>query len=87
MIARCIIDEGASVSIFPARAWRGMGFPSLVSTSRELVAFDRRTNTPLKIIFQTHVTLGGKIVLVDFMVIEDPLDFNIILGNDYVCAM
>ena len=33
------------------------------------------------------ITLGGKIVLVDFMVIEDPLDFNMILGHDYVYDM
>ena len=30
-IARCIVDEGASVSILSARAWQGMGSPSLVS--------------------------------------------------------
>ena len=36
---------------------------------------------------QTPITLGGKIILVDFMVIEDPLDFNIILGCDYVYSM
>ena len=39
------------------------------------------------IISQTPVTLGGKTVLVDFMVIEDPLDFNMLLGRDYVYAM
>ena len=31
--------------------------------------------------------LGGKTILVDFMVIEDPLDFNMLLGSDYVYAM
>ena len=39
------------------------------------------------ILAQTLVTLGGKIVLVDFMVIEDPLDFNMLLGCDYFYAM
>ena len=39
------------------------------------------------ILSQTPVTLGGKTVLVDFMVIEDPLDFNMLLGCDYVDAM
>ena len=32
-IAHCIVDEGASVSILSARAWRGMGSPSLVLTA------------------------------------------------------
>ena len=32
-IARCIVDEGALVSILSACAWQGMGSPSLVSTA------------------------------------------------------
>ena len=39
------------------------------------------------ILTQVPVTLSEKIVLVDFMVIEDPLDFNMILGRDYVYSM
>ena len=70
-----------------ARAWRGMGSPSLVSTASQLLAFDRRTCISLGILAQTLVTLGGKTVLVDFMVIEDPLDFNMLLGCDYVYCM
>ena len=87
MIARCIVDEGASVSILFARAWQGMGSSSLVSTASQLLAFDRRTCIDLGILAQTPVTLGGKIILVDCMVIEDPLDFNVLLGCDYVYAM
>ena len=49
--------------------------------------FDRRNCIALGILAQTPVTLGGNIVLVDFMVIEDPLDFNMFLGRDYVYAM
>ena len=32
-IVSCIVDEGASVSISFARAWRGMGSPSLMLTA------------------------------------------------------
>ena len=62
-IARSIVDEGAPVSILFARAWRGMGSPSLVSTASQLLAFDRRTCIALGILTQTPVTLGGKNVL------------------------
>ena len=64
-----------------------MGSPSLVSTASQLLAFDRRTCIALGILAQTTFTLGGKTVLVDFMVIEYPLDFNMLLGHDYVYAM
>ena len=60
---------------------------SFLSTASDLLAFDRRTCVALGILAQTPVTLGGKTVLVDFMVIEDPLDFNKLLGRDYVYAM
>ena len=87
MISHCIVDEGASVSILYTRAWKGMGSPSLVSTASQLLPFDIRTSVALGILAQTLVTLGGKIILVEFMVIEDPLDFNMFLGRDYVYAM
>ena len=60
---------------------------SLVSTSIQLLTFGRRTSISLGILTETPVTLGGKTVLVDFMVIGDPLDFNMLLGSDYVYAM
>ena len=72
MIAHCIVDEGASVSILSARAWQGMGSPNLVSTASQLLASDRRTCIALGILAQTLVTLGGKTILIDFMVIESP---------------
>ena len=64
-----------------------MGSPSLLSTASHLLAFDRRTCIALGILAQTPVTLGGKTVLVNFKVIEDPLDFNMLHECDYVYSM
>ena len=58
-----------------------------MSTASQLLAFDRITCIALGILAQTSVTFGGITVLVDFMMIEDPLDFNMLLGHDYVYAM
>ena len=77
----------ASVSILSTRSWRVLGSPSLVSTSSQLLVFDRRTSIALGILSQTPITLGGKTILVDFMVIEYPLHFNMLLRCDYVYAM
>jgi hypothetical protein len=41
-------------------------------------------NHPLGILPQFPVTLGGKIVFIDVMVVQDPLDFDLLLGRDYV---
>ena len=64
-----------------------MGSPILMLTSSQLLAFDRRNCIALGTIAQTLVTLGGKITLVGFMVIEDPLDFNMLLERDYFYSM
>jgi hypothetical protein len=52
-----------------------------------LLAFNRRTSQPLGTLPQFPVTLGGKTVFIDVMVVQDPLNFSSLLGRDYVYAM
>jgi hypothetical protein len=33
------------------------------------------------------ISLGGNIILADVIVVQGPLDFNMLLGNDYVYSM
>ena len=58
-----------------------------MSIASQLLVFDRRTSIALGILAQTPVTLGGKTVLVDLMVIENLLDLNMLLGRDYFYSM
>jgi hypothetical protein len=82
-----LIDEGASVSILSSFAWQALGCPQLASVTHNLLAFNRRTSQPLGTLPQFLVTLGGKTVFIDVMVVQDPLDFALLLGRDYVYAM
>jgi hypothetical protein len=82
-----LIDEGASVSIFSSISWEALGCPQLVSVTQNLLDFIRRTNQPLSTLPQFPVTLGGKIVFIDIMVVQDPLYFDLLLGWDYVYTM
>jgi hypothetical protein len=86
-IYRCIVDEGASASILSSSVWKVLGSPKLVSSSHELLAFDRCPSEYLGVLPQLPISLGGKIVLVDVIVVQGPLDFNMLLGRDYVYAM
>jgi hypothetical protein len=86
-IYRCIVDEGASASILSSLVWKVLGYPDLVSSSHELLAFDRRPNEYLGVLPQLPISLGGNIVLVDVIVVQGPLDFNMLIGCDYVYAM
>jgi hypothetical protein len=64
-----------------------LGCPQLASITQNLLAFNRRTNQPLGTLHQFPVTLGGKILFIDVMVVQSPLDFPLLLGRDYVHAM
>jgi hypothetical protein len=86
-VPQTLIDEGVSVSILSSIAWKALGCPQLVSVTQNLLAFNRRTSHPLGVLPQFPITLGGKIVFIDVMVVQDPLDFDLLLGRDYVYAM
>jgi hypothetical protein len=81
------IDEGSFVSILFSIAWQALCYPKLVSVTQTMFAFNRRTSHPLGILLQFPVTLGGKTVFIDVMVVQDPLDFDLFHGRDYVYAM
>jgi hypothetical protein len=86
-VPQTLIDEGASVSILSSVTWYALGCPQLASVTQNLLAFNRGTSQPLGILPQFPVTLGGKTVFIDVMVVRDPLDFSLLLGRDYVYAM
>jgi hypothetical protein len=86
-IPQMLIDEGASVSILSSVAWYALGCPQLAPVTQNLLAFNRRTSQPLGILPQFLVTLGGKTIFIDVMVVRDPLDFSLLLGRDYVYSM
>jgi hypothetical protein len=86
-VPQTLIDEGVSVSIFSSLAWQALGCPQLAPVTQNLLAFNRRTSQPLGTLPQFPVTLGGNTVFIDVMVVQDPLDFSLLLGRDYVYAM
>ena len=55
--------------------------------AQNLTAFDGGTTQPLGILPKFPVTLGGKTVYIDVLVIQGALDFSLLLGRDYIYAM
>ena len=84
---RTIVDEGASVRILSSTAWKALGSPQLVPATDQILAFNRRPTAPLGTLPYLPITLGGKTICIDVMVVQGPLDFNLLLGCDYVYAM
>ena len=82
-----IVDEGASFSILSSIAWQALGSPQLMLATNQILAFNRIPTAPLGTLPYFPITLGGKTVCIDVMVVQGPLDFNILLGCDYVYAV
>jgi len=79
-----IIDEGVSMSILSSTAWQAFGLPLLVPVTQNLLGFNKGTIQPLGILPQLPITLGGKIIYLNMMVVPSPLDYNLLLGRGYV---
>jgi hypothetical protein len=58
-----------------------------VSITQNSLDFNRRTNQPLGTLPQFLVTLGGTTVFIYIIVVQDPLDLDLLLGRDYVYAL
>ena len=64
-----------------------MGSPQLVPVTHNLSAFNITISETLGILPKFSITLEGKTVCIDLMVVRGPLDFNLLLGRDYVYVM
>jgi len=64
-----IVDEGVVVSIVSSYVWKHLGCPELLSVTHQLVDFDRRPSEPLGILPRFIISLGGRIVCIDVMVV------------------
>ena len=82
-----IIDEGDSVSILSSTSWKAIGSPSLLLEMRNLTGFDKGTSRTLGILPSLPITLRRKIVYLNVMVVQGPLDYNLLLGCDYIYSM
>ena len=58
-----------------------------MAATDQILDFNQRPIAPLGTLPYLPITLGGKIVCIDVMVFQGPLDFNMLLGHDYVYTM
>jgi len=87
VVPRTILDEGTSISMMSSTTWQAFGSPQLVPVTQNLLAFNRGTSQSLGVLPKFSITLEGKTIYIDVMVVQGPLDFNLLLGHDYVYVM
>ena len=82
-----VIDEGASVSVMSLSCWKGLGSPKLSQFATMLKAFDGRSFQPHRILPSLEVQLGGKTIMIEVEVVDAPLDYNFLLGQNWMYSM
>ena len=75
------------MSILSSTAWKALGSPSLMPVMKNLSGFNKGTSRPLGTLPKLPVSLGGKAVHLNVMIAPGPLDYNLLIGCDYVYNM
>ena len=86
-VKRTVIDEGAATSMMCLSCWKGLGSLQLSKSGTMLTAFDGRSFRPHGILASLKVRFGGKTIAIKVEVVDVPLDYNLLLGRNWMYSM
>ena len=86
-VKHTMIDEGAAASVMSLSCWKGLGSPDLSQSTTMLTAFDGRSFRLHGILPSLKVQLGGKTIVIEVEVVDAPLDYNLLLGQNWMYSM
>ena len=86
-IKRIVIDQGTTASVMSLSCWKGLGSPKLSKSATMLTTFDGRSFRPHDILPSLKVHLGGKTIAIEVEVVDAPLDYNLLLGRNWMYSM
>ena len=88
MTIKCtVIDKGTAASVMSLACWKGLDSPELSKSATMLTAFDGRYFRPHGILPSLKFRLGGKTVAIEVEVVDAPLDYNLLLGTNWMYSM
>ena len=86
-VKRTVIDEGAATSVISLSCWKGLGSLELSKSATMLTAFDGRLFRLHGILPSLKFHLGGKTVAIEVEVVDAPLDYNLLMGRNWMYSM
>jgi hypothetical protein len=86
-IFRTVVYGGALSCMMSLVCWKSINQPILSRSSTLLTSFDGHSFRPHGIIPSFPVQLGGKILCVEFQVVDAPLNYNLLLRRSWMYAM
>ena len=82
-----LIAEGAATSVMSLSCWKGLGSPTLSQSANMLTAFDGRFFHLQGILPSLKVCLVGNTITIKVEVVDTPLDYNLLLGQNSMYSM
>ena len=86
-IKRTVIDEDDAASMMSLSCWKGLGSPELSKSVTMLTTFDGRSFRLHGILPSLKVHLGGNTIAIEVEVADAPLDYNLLLGRNWMYSM
>ena len=86
-IKRTMIGEGAAASMMSLSCWKGLGSLTLSQSATMLTTFNGRLFFLHGIIPSLEVQLRGKTIVIEVEVVDVPLDYNLLLGRNWMYSM
>ena len=86
-VKRTVIDEGVAAFMMSLLCWKGLGSPELSKFATMLNSFDGRLFRLHRILPSLKVRLGGNTVAIEVEVVDAPLDYNLLLGRNWMYSM
>ena len=77
-----MINKGAATSVMSLACWKGLGSLELSKSATMLTMFGGRSFRPHDILPSLKAHLGGKTIVIEFEVVDAPLDYNLLLGRN-----
>jgi hypothetical protein len=82
-----VVDEGASTCVMSLACWNSIGQTILSPSPTLLMDFNDHYFRPHGINPSFPVQLGGKTVCIEVEVVDEPLDYNLLLGRSWTYSM
>ena len=86
-VKQTVIDEGTATYVMSLSCWKGLGSLELSKSATMLIVFDGRSFRPHEILPSLKVHLGGKTIAIEVEVVDTPLDYNLLLGRNWMYSM
>ena len=86
-ICRIVLDEGVTTCIMSLSCWKARSSPTLISSPIVLKDFNGLVFKSHGILTPLPIEIRGKTVFIDVEVIDDALDYNLLLGCTWFYTM